>query len=83
MARTDSPDEVFSPGDKLLRHEQAAEFLGIRPNTLAAYRQKGTPAIPYVQYGGSRSPVFYRLSDLRAFVENSIRHNTSEAKAKR
>ena len=39
---------------------QAAEMLGIKPNTLAAWRSRGTGKLPYmVVGGGERGPIKY------------------------
>ena len=66
-----------APDDPLYTHDEAADYLGVAPNTLAAYRQSGNPEIPYVQYGGRKSRVFYKRSVLDAFIARSTRLNTS------
>jgi excisionase family DNA binding protein len=50
----------------LLTRQQAASFLGIKPDTLAVWHSTKRYAIPIVKVGRS---VRYRLSDLEAFLE--------------
>lgn len=64
----------FAPDDRLLRPKEAAEFLKIAEQTLAVWRcrkKKGLPApdLPFRKVG--RRAVRYRLSDLKAFVEQN------------
>ena len=58
----------------LLTREQAAEFLSIRPQTLAVWSVTGRYSLPVVKVGRS---VRYRLEDLTAFLES--RRGTSTA----
>jgi len=57
--------------DRLLKQDEAAEFLGVTPRFLEMRRFRGDP--PAVVRFSSRC-VRYRLSDLEAFVE---RHRSS------
>jgi len=58
---------------------QAAEFLGLEPETLEAWRRRGGGP-KYVKYGNSpRAAVRYRLQDLEAFLVANLRENTAEA----
>jgi len=60
----------------LLTTPQAAKYLNWSPSTLAKKRLTGDgPA--YVKLGSHA--VRYRRADLEAFVDNNIRHSTSEA----
>jgi predicted site-specific integrase-resolvase len=52
---------------KLLTRQEAAEFLSIRPQTLAVWSTTGRYALPIVKVGRS---VRYQLSDLQAFIES-------------
>lgn len=52
--------------EPLLRRKEAAEFLGMKEQTLAAWAMTAKN-IPFVRIG-SRS-VRYRMSDLQRFVE--------------
>jgi predicted site-specific integrase-resolvase len=56
-------------GDKLLTRRQAAELLGLRPQTLAKWGMVGRH-LPVVKFGRT---VRYRVCD----VERAIRSNTS------
>jgi excisionase family DNA binding protein len=51
----------------LLTREQAAEFLGLRPQTLAVWASTRRYALPMVKVG---SLVRYRRSDLERFLES-------------
>ncbi|WP_202819724.1 helix-turn-helix domain-containing protein [Thaumasiovibrio subtropicus] len=59
-------------GDKMTRRE-AAEYLGIKENTLATWASTGRNKLPFIKVGHR---VFYRLSDLDAFMENNIQTQT-------
>ena len=50
---------------KLLTREQAAEFIGMRPQTLACWAMTGKN-LPVVKV--SARAVRYRLADLEAFI---------------
>lgn len=54
------------PEDTLLTPEAAANFLGIRENTLAVWRCTQRVDLPYVKVGRL---VRYRRSALEAFLE--------------
>ena len=64
--------------DRLLTTADAAQYLSLSVSTLERYRITGTPQIPYVKIGGKRGRVLYRLKDLIAFVERSVRTSTSQ-----
>ena len=51
---------------QLLNQDEAAEFVDTKPQTLAAWRCKGTHDLPFVKVGRS---VRYRRSDLVAWLE--------------
>ena len=71
IAALQSP--VSNPNE-LLNDNRAAELLGIRPQTLAAWRSNGRYKLPFVRIGRC---VRYKRSDLEAFVE-SRRENGSQ-----
>ena len=54
---------------KLLTSDEAAEYLGIAPNTLAVWRSTRRHVIPYIKSGRY---VRYRVADLEAYLA----HNT-------
>lgn len=60
-----APNAGSAPSVPLLTEQQAAEFLNIRPGTLACWRVNKRYPLPYVKIGRS---VRYRLSDLEAFA---------------
>lgn len=51
--------------DKMLTDDQAAEMLGLRPQTLAVWRCTGRGGLPYVQLGRA---IRYRASDVEAYI---------------
>lgn len=53
-------------GDRLLAPPPAAEYLGVRPQTLAAWRCNRRYPLPFIRVGRS---IKYRESDLRAFLD--------------
>jgi len=59
----------------LLSAEQAAEYLDLKARTLANWRCRGYPNLPYIKLGGS---VKYRLSDLDAYLAKNS-HNVEVA----
>ena len=64
--------------DKLLTTEQAAKQLHISPRTLNNDRNTGTGiVIPYHKIG---SRVFYKQSDIEAYIENNTLTHTGEAR---
>ena len=52
--------------DRLLTQREAAEILGLQPQTLAVWRVRRRYPLPWVKVGGS---VRYRMCDLEAFLE--------------
>jgi len=59
---------------QLLTESEAAEFLRLKPKTLARWRWAGTGPI-YRKIGGA---IRYSDTDLQVFVEASTRHSTSD-----
>jgi len=53
----------------LVSREEAAEFLGVRPQTLATWASSRRYALPFIKIGRR---VMYRLSDLNAFIESNV-----------
>ncbi len=59
----------MSPNN-FLNSNQAAELLGIKPETLAIWRYNKRYALTYIKIG---SKVFYRREDIESFIiENTI-----------
>jgi excisionase family DNA binding protein len=50
---------------RLLTPAEAAEYLGVQPQTLAAWRSSGRHGLPYVRVG---SAIRYRLADLEGWL---------------
>lgn len=70
MAATPSTASV------LLDETHAADFLGLKRQTLAVWRSTGRYGLPYTKIGRS---VRYRLSDLERFVESRTVTSSGEA----
>ncbi len=54
--------------DRLLSRKQAAEILGVKPQTLASWACLGRYDLPFVRIG---SRVKYRLGDVVDFIEEN------------
>lgn len=61
-------DRLDLPQDRLLSRQEAAEYLGVKPQTLAVWATTKRYDLPYVKVG--RLPK-YRLSVLNAFLERN------------
>ncbi|HCK82537.1 MAG TPA: helix-turn-helix domain-containing protein [Candidatus Competibacter sp.] len=61
--------------DPLLTPEQAADRLGMSPDTLNVWRTTGRYNLPYVKIGRR---VKYRASDVEAFIARRTRNNHVE-----
>lgn len=59
----------------MLTRDEAAEFLNVKPNTLAIWLHSGRYDLPVVKIGRS---VRYRLADLEAFID---RHTITPGEA--
>lgn len=70
--------------DMLLRWlmtKQAAEYVGLSPRTLEAYRVRGGGPT-FIKHGGQRSGlVLYRPADLDEWLESRVRHSTSDTRS--
>ena len=56
--------------DKLLSNEEAADYLGIKTNTLTIWRTTKRFEIPYIQIGRK---IKYKKSDLDKFLNENIK----------
>lgn len=54
---------------KLLTREEAAEYLGIRPQTLAKWAMTKKHKLPFVRVG---KLVRYRIEDLEKFIADNL-----------
>ncbi|MCG9697185.1 helix-turn-helix domain-containing protein [Shewanella sp. Isolate11] len=57
-----------------LSNQDAANYLGVKPETLDVWRSAGRYAIPFVKVGRR---VFYRQSDLDAFIASRTQTQTA------
>lgn len=55
---------------RLLTTSEAAEFLGLKPHTLAVWRLEKKGRLPYVKNGDGY--VRYRMQDLEKWVERNL-----------
>ena len=69
MAVSVSPLELLTP-------EQAAERMGLRPQTLAVWRTTGRYGLPYIRAGRL---IRYRPEDLDAFLNSRRQTHTGQA----
>ncbi|MDX1945238.1 MAG: helix-turn-helix domain-containing protein [Pirellulaceae bacterium] len=60
----------------LLTREQAAEYLGIKPQTLSVWASTGRYSLPMVRVGRC---VRYRVADLERFIESRTVSHTGES----
>lgn len=67
--------ELAGDENRLFNEKQASEFLQLKPQTLQGWRQKGDGP-PFVKIGGRY--VRYRYCDLIQWINDSIRHSTSD-----
>lgn len=61
--------------DDLMPAAAVARYLGLSTKTLANWRSSGLADLPYVQVG---SRIFYKASDVHAFVARASKRSTSE-----
>ena len=69
MAVSVSPLELLTP-------EQAAERMGLRPQTLAVWRTTGRYGLPYIRAGRL---IRYRPEDIDAFLNSRRQTHTGQA----
>lgn len=62
----------------LLTTAQAADFLGLRPQTLRGWRLLGFGPQFFRPGRSSRTPAKYRLTDLQKFLESRCFRSTSQ-----
>ncbi|MHC2067571.1 helix-turn-helix domain-containing protein [Bremerella sp. T1] len=56
---------------RLLTRQEAADLLGIRPQTLAKWATTKSHSLPIVRIGGA---VRYRLEDLEKFIADNTQY---------
>jgi excisionase family DNA binding protein len=75
-ATATSPPDTNS--SRMLTRAEAAEFLGVRPQTLAVWSSTGRYSLPFARIGRC---VRYRLADLQKFVEARTATSTGQLDA--
>jgi excisionase family DNA binding protein len=65
LREIDSMPSMTAPDDEKLTPEQAAKYLGVKVQTLAAWRSSGKYDLPYIPVGRS---IRYLKSDLAAWL---------------
>jgi len=60
--------------EERLNNKEAARYMGIKPETLDVWRSTGRYLIPFTKIGRL---VFYRKSDLDAFIDSRTRTQTA------
>lgn len=66
--------ETPKGSSELLDEQSAADFLDLKPGTLAVWRSAGRYGLPFVKVGHR---VRYRRSDLEAWLESRTRSSGS------
>ena len=66
MQETEMPTQSQAPQQNLLTREQAAAYLGLKPQTLASWAAFGRHDLPYYKIG---SRAMYRRADLDDWLE--------------
>ena len=59
-------EDNFFKENKLVSRKEAADFLGLKPQTLQVWQSKLNKELPYIKVGHL---VKYRVSDLEDFVK--------------
>jgi excisionase family DNA binding protein len=67
---------ITAPQARLLTRNEAAAYLGVKPQTLAVWATTGRYKLPFVKVGRT---VKYRVTDLDAFLEGRTVTSTGEA----
>jgi hypothetical protein len=68
----DSHDGGVGTANALLTEDEAAALLKVQPATLATWRVRGRPNLPFVRIGRC---VRYRQQDIGAFIEGHLYHS--------
>ncbi len=73
-------DQNGTPGtaNALLTEDEAAALLKLQPATLATWRVRGRPHLPFVRVGRC---VRYRQEDITAFIARHTRRSTGKGLA--
>lgn len=74
----DSHDGGLGAANALLTEDEAAALLKVQPATLATWRVRGRPNLPFVRVGRC---VRYRQQDISAFIEGHLHRSAGEVPA--
>ncbi len=74
----DSHDGGCGAATALLTEDEAAALLKLQPATLATWRVRGRPHLPFVRVGRC---VRYRPQDISAFIEGHLHRSAGEVPA--
>ena len=74
----DSHDGGCGAATALLTEDEAAALLKLQPATLATWRVRGRPHLPFVRVGRC---VRYRPQDISAFIEGHLASHTGQGRA--
>lgn len=74
----DSHDGGLGAATALLTEDEAAALLKVQPATLATWRVRGRPHLPFVRVGRC---VRYRPQDIGAFIEGHLHRSAGEVPA--
>ena len=66
--------------DPVYTTKELAEYLGLKPQTLASWRCKGGKGPSFIK---SHRKILYRYSDVEEFLEENKFENTAQSEAKR
>lgn len=67
---------TITPPTTMLTTAEAAEYLGVQPQTLAIWRSSGRYELPFVKVGRC---IRYRLADLEKFLDRRTVCSTGAA----
>ena len=74
----DNHDGGLGAATALLTEDEAAALLKLQPGTLATWRVRGRPHLPFVRVGRC---VRYRQQDISAFIEGHLHRSAGEVPA--
>jgi len=63
---------IASPADQIFTEHQAADYLGLKPNTLNRWRMTNTGPV-YSRIGNGRGTIRYRKSGLDKWMDENER----------
>lgn len=73
LGRVQPIDLDSLPNSHLLSPDEAGTAIGVKPSSLSVWRSTGRYSLPFVKSGRK---VFYRVGDLKAFLERRTATHT-------